>query len=179
MDFPGTLTLYPHTLETLAYEIATSLVKHGFKKIVFENGHGGNTQALESTVQRIKIDTGVFTVVDTVSLIPDYIKKHVETLYDAHAGEFETSTSLANREEHVRMDRIKKPKLVFPASKYTKIGLKETGPKVFWGFRTKEISDTGVIGDPTKASKEKGTVAWELAIERLADLLIELDKMQI
>jgi len=76
MDFSGTLTLYPHTLETLAYEIATSLVKHGFKKIVFENGHGGNTQALESAAQRIKIDTGSFTVVDTVSLIPDYIKKH-------------------------------------------------------------------------------------------------------
>ena len=53
------------------------------------------------------------------------------------------------------MDRIKKPQLMFPASKYTKIGLKETGPKVFWGFRTKEISDTGVIGDPTKESKEK------------------------
>lgn len=129
MDFPGTVTLYPDTLETLAiYEIATSLIQHGFREIVFENGHGGNTQALESAAQRIKIDTGAFTVVDTVSLIPDYI----ETPYDVYAGEFETSTSLANREEHVRIDRIKKPVLKFPASKYTKIGLKETRPKVFW-----------------------------------------------
>lgn len=178
MDFSGTVTLYPDTLEAVAYEIATSLVKHGFRKVVFENGHGGNTQALESAAQRIKIDTGAFTVVDTVSLIPDYIEKHVETPYDAHAGEFETSTSLANREEHVRMDRIKKPRLTFPASKYTKIGLGATGPKVYWGFRTRDISDTGVIGDPTKASKEKGMIGWEMAIERLAELLHELDKMQ-
>jgi creatinine amidohydrolase/Fe(II)-dependent formamide hydrolase-like protein len=178
MDFSGTVTLYPDTLEALAYEVAISLVKHGFRKIVFENGHGGNTQALESAAQRIKIDTGAFTVVDTVSLIPDYIEKHIETPYDAHAGEFETSTSLANREEHVRIDRIKKPQLNFPASKYTKIGLKETGPKVYWGFRTKEISEIGVIGDPTKASKEKGVLAWKMATERLAELLLELDKMQ-
>jgi creatinine amidohydrolase/Fe(II)-dependent formamide hydrolase-like protein len=178
MDFPGTITLTPDTLEAVAYEASISLIKHGFGKIVFENGHGGNTPALESAAQRIKTDTGAFAVVDTVSLIPDYIEEAVETAYDAHAGEFETSTSLANREEHVRTDRIKKPKLTLPASKYTKIGLKEKEPKVYWAFKTKEISKTGVIGDPTKSSKEKGTRAWKIATQRLAELLIELDKMQ-
>ena len=75
-------------------------------------------------------------------------------------------------------ERIKKPKIKLSNSKYTKIGLKETGPKVSLGFRTKEISETGVIGDPTKASKEKGEAAWKLAIETLADLLKKLDKMK-
>jgi creatinine amidohydrolase len=45
MDFPGTITLSSDTLEQVVYEVAFSLVKHGFKKIVFENGHGGNTHA--------------------------------------------------------------------------------------------------------------------------------------
>ena len=178
MDFPGTVTLTPDTLEAIAYETGISLIKHGFRKIVFENGHGGNTPALESAAQRIKIDTGAFVIVDTVSLIPDYIEEFIETLHDAHAGEFETSTSLANREEHVKMDRIKKPKLTLPASKYTKIGLRETGPKVYWSFRTKELSETGVIGDPTKASKKKGMKAWTKATQRLAELLTELDKIK-
>jgi hypothetical protein len=44
-------------------------------------------------------------------------------------------------------ERIKKPEIKLPDSKYTKIGLKEKGPKVSWGFRTKEISEIGVIGD--------------------------------
>ena len=178
MDFPGTVTVNPHTLEELAYEVAVSLIKHGFRKIVFENGHGGNTPALQSAAQRIKADTGAFVVVDTVSLIPDFVEEFIETPYDAHAGKFETSTTLANREELVVKERIKKPKVKLPKSKYTKIGLKEKGPRVFWGFRTKEISETGVIGDPTKASKEKGEKAWKLAIERLSDLLTELDSMK-
>jgi len=179
MDFPGTTTLKRHTLEQLAYEVAVSLIKHGFRKIVFENGHGGNTPALEAAVQRIKADTGAFVVVDTVSLIPEFIEEFIETPYDAHAGEFETSTTLANREEFVVTERIRKPPIKLPESKYTKIGLKEKGPRVYWGFRTKEISETGVIGDPTKATKEKGEKAWRIAIERLAELLTELDRMEL
>lgn len=179
MDFPGTITLTPHTLEQLTYEVSCSLTKHGFKKILFENGHGGNTPALEAAAQRIKTDTNAFVAIDTVSLIPDFIEKHIETPYDAHAGEFETSTTLANREKFVVKDRIKKPRITLPKSKYTKIGLKETGPKVSWSFKTREISETGVIGDPTKATKEKGEKAWKLAIERLADLIKELDKMKL
>ena len=177
MDFPGTITLNPQTLEQTAYEVAICLINHGFKKILFENGHGGNTPALEAAAQRIKAETEAFVAIDTVSLIPDFIEQFIETPYDAHAGEFETSTSLANRENSVVKERIAKPQITLPKSKYTKIGLKEAGPKVSWAFRTKEISSTGVIGDPTKASKEKGEKAWKLAIERLAELLKELDSM--
>jgi creatinine amidohydrolase/Fe(II)-dependent formamide hydrolase-like protein len=179
MDFPGTVTLSSNTLQQLAYEVAYSLIKHGFRKILFENGHGGNTHALEAAAQRVKMETNAFIAIDTVSLIPDFIEKHIETPYDAHAGEFETSTTLANRENCVVKERIRKAQLRLPESKYTKIGLKESGPKVSWSFRTKELSETGVIGDPTKASKEKGELAWKLAIERLAELLKELDKMKI
>jgi len=179
MDFPGTLTLNPQTLEQIAYEVALSLTKHGFRKILFENGHGGNTPALEAAIQRTKADTNIFAAVDTVGLITDFIEKFIETPYDAHAGEFETSTSLANREKFVVKERIKEPKIKLPTVKYAKIGLKETGPKVSWGFRTMEISETGVIGNPTKASKKKGKTAWKLAIERIAKLLVELDEMRI
>jgi creatinine amidohydrolase len=177
MDFPGTITLNPRTLEQVAYEVGVCLTKHGFNKILFENGHGGNTPALEAAAQRIKAETNAFVAIDTVSLIPDFVEKFIETPYDAHAGEFETSTTLANRENLVVKERIAKPQLTLPKSKYTKIGLKETGPKVSWAFRTKELSNTGVIGDPTKASKDKGEKAWKLAIERLVDLLKELDSI--
>lgn len=179
MDFPGTITVSPQTLEQLAYEVAKSLIKHGFRKIVFENAHGGNTPALLAAAQRIKAENpNVFVAVDSVGLIPDYIEEEIETAYDAHSGEFETSTTLANREKWVVKERIVKPEIKFPSSKYTKMGLKKRGAKVSWAFRTKEISPTGVVGDPTKASKEKGEKAWKFTIERLADLLTELDKMK-
>ena len=39
--------------------------------------------------------------------------------------------------------------------------------QVYWGFRTKEISETGVIGDPTKASKEKERKLGNLLLDDL------------
>lgn len=45
-------------------------------------------------------------------------------------------------------------------------------------MRSYYLGETGVISDPTKASKEKGEAAWKLAVKRLADLLVELDRMR-
>jgi creatinine amidohydrolase len=42
MGFPGTVTLKPGTLSALARDISVSLYTHGFRKIVFLSGHGGN-----------------------------------------------------------------------------------------------------------------------------------------
>ncbi|HDJ26408.1 MAG TPA: creatininase family protein [Candidatus Bathyarchaeota archaeon] len=175
MAYPGTVSISPETLMRLAIEVAESLIKHGFKKIVFENGHGGNSPALNAAAQVIRArHPDVLVVVDTVGLIPDLIEELVETPYDAHSGEFETSTSLANRPELVRRERIRKPDFREPSVSYMRIGLKAKGPRVFWPIRTDELSDTGAIGDPTKASEVKGRELLKAMVDRLADLLMEL-----
>ena len=178
MAFKGTVSISPETLMKMAYEIAMCLIKHGFRKIVFENGHGGNDPALRAAAQMIKAKRpDVVVVVDTVGLVPDLVEELVETEYDAHAGEFETSTSLANREELVRKEAIRKVEVRLPPVSYMKVGLKAKGPRVSWALRTDELSDVGVIGDPTKASREKGERFLEAMVNRLAELLIQLDKM--
>ena len=48
MAFPGTVTLSQGTFERLLGEIMGSLHKHGFRRIMVVNGHGGNTAALEA-----------------------------------------------------------------------------------------------------------------------------------
>jgi len=180
MAFPGTISISPETLMRLAVEVAESLVKHGFKKIVFENGHGGNAPALNAAAQMIRArHPDVLVVVDNVSLIPDLIEELVETPYDAHSGEFETSTSLANRPELVRRERIRRPEFRGPPVRYMRVGLKARGPRVFWPIRTDELSDTGAIGDPTRASEEKGRAFLEAMVERLAELLRELDSISL
>jgi hypothetical protein len=53
MAFAGTISLTPETFITLLRNLAQSLARHGFRKVLFMNGHGGNDPALGVAVQRI------------------------------------------------------------------------------------------------------------------------------
>jgi creatinine amidohydrolase len=48
MHFPGSITLRPTTLATVVCDVALSLARHGFKRIFFLNGHGGNTSSIDA-----------------------------------------------------------------------------------------------------------------------------------
>ncbi len=45
MAYPGTISLRANTYLQMIHDILESLTQHGFKRIVFVNGHGGNTPA--------------------------------------------------------------------------------------------------------------------------------------
>ena len=45
MAYPGTVTLTPETYERVVAEILGGLSKHGFRRILVVNGHGGNAVA--------------------------------------------------------------------------------------------------------------------------------------
>src|SRR5512143_2689400 len=45
MAYPGTISLRVSTYVEVIRDLLGSLVQHGFKRIVFVNGHGGNTPA--------------------------------------------------------------------------------------------------------------------------------------
>ena len=42
MDFPGTLSASPRVYLDLLNDLAENVIAHGFRRIVFVNGHGGN-----------------------------------------------------------------------------------------------------------------------------------------
>ncbi|MCB9640586.1 MAG: creatininase family protein, partial [Myxococcales bacterium] len=44
---------------------------------------------------------------------------------------------------------------------------------------TKKISENGVMGDPTKASAEKGRKIWEVMIHHLSIFVQELQSMTL
>ena len=66
MAFPGTVSLKPATLIVLVEDVATSLLAHGFRRILFINGHGGNVHAIGVAAQNLKLG-GAKGIVDVIS----------------------------------------------------------------------------------------------------------------
>ncbi len=54
-----------------------------------------------------------------------------------------------------------------------------TKRSVEWFARTSKISSNGVLGDPTKASVEKGRKIWDVMIKNLVELVENLKNMSL
>ncbi len=162
-DFPGTLSVSPETLSRLVYEVGRHAARHGIKKLVIVNGHGGNAPTLQFAAQMINRDAHIFTCVDSGETSDHDIAEITETSNDVHAGEVETSTSIAARPQLVDMARARKYVPRF-SSQYLNFSSVRS---VDWYAYTGKISRSGVLGDPTKATLEKGERIWELMIRHL------------
>jgi creatinine amidohydrolase/Fe(II)-dependent formamide hydrolase-like protein/7-cyano-7-deazaguanine synthase in queuosine biosynthesis len=174
-DFPGTLSISPDTLSRMVYEIGIAAARSGITKLLIINGHGGNSAALHFAAQMINRDTGIFTAVDTGESSDTDIDKLTETPNDVHAGEVETSTTLALRPELVRMDLAKAAIPRF-SSHYLDFTSKRS---VGWYAHTKKISESGVLGDPTLATAEKGRQMWRIMVENLVEFVEDLRGMSL
>jgi creatinine amidohydrolase/Fe(II)-dependent formamide hydrolase-like protein len=174
-DFPGTLSVGPDTLARLVYEIGMSAARNGISKLIIVNGHGGNMPTLQYAAQMINRDAHIFTCVDTGETSDTDVARLAETSADVHAGEIETSTSLATRPELVDVTRLRKfvPKF---SSRYLDFS-SEYG--VEWYAHTSRISESGVLGDPTKATAEKGRAMWEAMIGHLTDFVETLKPLSL
>jgi creatinine amidohydrolase/Fe(II)-dependent formamide hydrolase-like protein/7-cyano-7-deazaguanine synthase in queuosine biosynthesis len=174
-DFSGTISISPETLSKLVYDIGMSAARHGVTKLVIINGHGGNSPALHFAAQMINRDAHIFTCVDTGETSDPDVYNLAETPNDVHAGEIETSTSLATRPDLVRLKAAKKfvPKF---SSRYLNFTSKRS---VEWYAHTSKISQTGVLGDPTKANAEKGERIWDIMIKRLVEFVEDLKKLSL
>src|SRR5690242_18617274 len=53
LGFPGTISLRPSTFIAAIGDWTRSLVGHGFEKILFLNGHGGNIASIEAAFSEI------------------------------------------------------------------------------------------------------------------------------
>src|SRR4029079_4982418 len=54
----ATSTLRASTLNEVLYDVARSLIHHGWNKLILVNGHGSNIKVLDPLLRRIKYETG-------------------------------------------------------------------------------------------------------------------------
>jgi creatinine amidohydrolase/Fe(II)-dependent formamide hydrolase-like protein len=142
---------------------------------VIVNGHGGNGPALHFAAQMINREAHIFTCVDTGETSDPDVAEICDVKNDAHAGDIETSTSLAVRPELVRMDRAVRFVPEFSSSYLDFTSRRGVG----WYARTARISPSGVLGDPTRATREKGERIWEVSVRRLVELVESLKRLSL
>ena len=174
-DFKGTISINNDTLSNLVYEIGMSAAHNGIKKLVIINGHSGNSSSLNFAAQMINRDARIFVSVDSGETSDVDIYRMVETPNDVHAGEFETSTALATRPHLVKMDLARSSVPEF-SSRYLNFTSKRS---VSWYAHTERISRSGIMGDPTKASKEKGKKMWQIMVAHLVSFVEDLKRMSL
>jgi creatinine amidohydrolase len=62
MHFPGSVTLRPTTLVGVVRDVILSLARHGFRRMFFINGHGGNTASINAAFFEVYTDAPRFIV---------------------------------------------------------------------------------------------------------------------
>ncbi|MEP7345584.1 MAG: creatininase family protein, partial [Gemmatimonadaceae bacterium] len=164
-DIEFCINMNPSTQLMVLRDIVRSLETHRVRKLVVLNGHGGND--FRQMIRELQPETALFLcVVNWYSCVSPagYFDESGD-----HAGEMETSVML-----HVA------PSLVSPLdeagagkAKRSKVaGIREGWA---WAPRawTQVTEDTGV-GDPHRATAEKGQRFLEAVSERLAGFLVDL-----
>jgi creatinine amidohydrolase/Fe(II)-dependent formamide hydrolase-like protein len=174
-DFKGTISVSNDALSAFVYDIGMSLARNGIKKLVILNGHGDNSPTLQYAAQMINRDARIFTCVETGETSDVDLDKLISTPNDVHAGEIETSTSLATRPDLVKMEHARAMIPGF-SSRYLNFSSTRGIP---WYSHTKKISENGIMGDPTKATAEKGEKMWEIMIAHLMTFIEDLKSLTL
>ena len=171
MAFPLTVHVSQATLDAMVRDIIISLRKHGIRKIVLLNAHGGND--FKPLVRQIQSDMDVFVFLCNWWLVGQDKYKEIFTLPDDHAGEMETSVAMALYPELVEPgvagDGVQPP----PRFEALRQGWVQTSRNF------SRLNDHCAHGDPTHATAEKGTAYLDLCCRRIADFLVELARAPI
>ena len=180
MGFPGTITLSAETVQAVYVEAARSLIRHGFKRFLILNSHGGNRAISGFIVDRINQETAGIAVELGQAAAP-FLERSSEAGpdgFDRHGGTGETSNALYLIPELVDLEVAEAATLDMPPHLAAMVpqvlagdptaqlvflaeGLKaeETGK----GTSAAEMSSTGVWGelDPSLATVDRGRATAE------------------
>jgi creatinine amidohydrolase len=179
MAFTGTITLRPRTLIDLILDIVRSLHRHGFRRLLLLNGHGGNNDAVGVAAQELRaaLPDTVIAVADLAAFIYDGYEPVSRIIY--HADEGETSHSLVVTPDLVRMDRALSDVGGSFLTYYRRYVQKEgdmTG-RVSYGLPpTDSLSASGIMGDASAATVDAGARMHEVAVNGLCRILQDLKR---
>jgi creatinine amidohydrolase len=143
--WPGTISLYPETLSLTVREIASFLIRTGFKRLLIVNSHWGNTSSLRCAIDRLRFDhAGDFQIglKNSFEFTPSIWKQFIDDGEDFHANRAETALMLFLNPSAVRIDKIEDDPDRTPGKVFT--------------YVVPQTSKNGLTGYPSRATAEDG-----------------------
>ena len=167
MSYGGTITLDFPTFHAVLRCVCDSILRHGFRRVLLLNGHGGNIAAMTVIVGELKRELKAAIATATYWTLPKAAEAFAGILEQQqnvrHACEAETSMLLHLKPELVDAEAMR-------AVEAPTKGLLDQGGVYRWRSFA-EITESGVIGVPAAASAEKGEKLLDAAGEALAEAL--------
>ena len=167
LDFPGTLSAPPRPYLDLLNGLMENFITHGFKRLVFINGHGGNDVPGKQTVFEVRQRHRqrddlllLFTTYWGLGGKPHEVNRDIKQQHMGHACEWETAMML----------RLA-PHLVGDLSQVEPVEFGNAFEPASRGWITKERTGPGHIGDPRHATAEKGETLFQVFSDDVIALL--------
>ncbi len=175
---PGTIPLSFETHIALVVDIIRGAAHAGYNKFIILSAHG-QTMTVPAAVHKLGIE-GFFVLHSTWY---DFLRDNKTILEDFmwHADEAETSVGLSQYPQWINMDLVEDGFATPTISSRWKMAPGQAAsPGQFYHFEgtfgLPEADDlaNGVIGNPTKATKEKGDKLVDAASDLYAELIAEI-----
>ena len=177
--YPGTLTFSAETLMRAWMEIGASVARAGVRKLLFYNGHGGNTAALDIVARDLRARHGMLAATCSWSSLFDSsdLFDSRELVHGIHGGDGETSVMLAARGHLVDMSLARdfRSRSEQWAEDHDYLGVGSRAVKVAWLIH--DLNREGACGNAAAASVEKGELLLDRGVEHLIAMLRELDRL--
>ncbi|HEV2275586.1 MAG TPA: creatininase family protein [Acidobacteriaceae bacterium] len=169
LGFPGTLSLSSGTFMAVLRDIGASVAASGFQRLVLYNTHGGNSSLVDVMARDLRAEFGLrtFALYGSGGIAMEGVSAQERT-YGFHAGEVETAfllsavPALVDRSAYTvnYIADLEKPDLLLP----------ENAAATF-AWLTRDVAESGVLGDPRPATAENGERWADLAAARIASAL--------
>lgn len=165
-NYPFCIHFNTETQKAILKDIVTGLNRQGVSKIVILNGHMGN--CFKPIIRDLEQEFNIIIVVINWLDIPSLPQSEYFENKEDHAGEVETSAMLYFHPELVDMNYA-------GSGNHKDFSIEGLKNKTGWTPRDWfEISaDTGV-GDPRKATSEKGKIYIDKVTDEISKLLYDL-----
>jgi creatinine amidohydrolase len=185
--FPGTISLEQETLTQVLREYCACLLRHGIKRIVFLNSHRGNNGCIDHVARTLVLEHPVRVAMLSIWKIANELIAGRELIGEGqftHAGEVMTSVILALRPDLVNNSKRHTDSTKSPEGSEFRVknSLGETdfrGSVQMLYQHIRDVTDTGVFGDPTTASAEKGKQVLDLITDYAKAFLREFRNLPL